>query len=610
MANTKSKTLTNYGIGLIALVSYALVAGTLIAPSWLEGSVIGDPDSEIYVHLWQHWWIGKALQGTLDFLRPDLINFPLKGQLFPINLVNSLLYAGLRPWTDTVSAYNLVVFLHLIFGCWGGFFLTSQFCQDRRAALPAGFIVGVSPFVVSYSVASGVGETLNVGWLCVFLAFLIRALRESTLVNPVLAAMFLAVTFVACPYHGQLGLVTAACFICYFLVGVRSPLRDLTFTEPTWRDAQTKKWTRRLLTKAIVFSGCLSVLLVPYYATLRRTMIPGDAILSSEVLEQRDSVAFLEEFHPTIMARYTSTLQELIAVGKRRIYIVEEVTRFYRCSYVGLSVLALAAAGFLLHWNRRLTYGILIVVVVITGLAIGPYMPATRQLYLNRPISPVYLLFFHYFPGFTKILEPFRFVLILTMLLAIPAAKAIERTMQTWRRSSWLIPILFSIVILADFRCLAPIPWPLPTTNLATPKVYQELSARVTDPAQGILELPFYKYGTLLNVRERFYYQTSHAVPIAETIHGFGNPFLLASPFWTQVIQFERSEIAQVTVTAAELAVEKTRLQQNHFAYVLVDTHHYSTGFAAGLTPILSQMLGAPVLTTDDGFFVYCVGTN
>ena len=131
--------------------------------------VIGDYRSDIWDHLWGHYRTEASLRekGELP-LYETKINFPYGGVLYHVDLLNSLLVLPFRFFIGATLSYNLLVYAHLVFSGIATTLLALRFVKSRISAVCAGLLFTFAPHMLTFTLASGVANRLNIGWIPLF----------------------------------------------------------------------------------------------------------------------------------------------------------------------------------------------------------------------------------------------------------------------------------------------------------------------------------------------------------------------------------------------------------------------------------------------------------
>ena len=165
---------------LLALVLYA--AGTVVV-TWptvlqLRRVLVGHPGNDTWNHVWGFWWVADEIVGNGRWPGwTDLINWPRGGSLYFIDTFNAVLSLPFQVLAGPVFAYNMVVMGSLFFSAVCAWLLARHVVRNDAAALVAGTIYGFSPHLLAQA-HNAITETINVGWLALYLLFLLRLMER------------------------------------------------------------------------------------------------------------------------------------------------------------------------------------------------------------------------------------------------------------------------------------------------------------------------------------------------------------------------------------------------------------------------------------------------
>ena len=113
----------------------------------------------------------EVASGNLFPVKNCLIHYPDCGTLFLADFIGGTLMAPLVMVAGPIIAYNALIFADLLFSCWAMFWLIRRLTGDPLAAFVAGTIYGLSALNLGH-MSNGVTETLQTGWLPLFLGAL------------------------------------------------------------------------------------------------------------------------------------------------------------------------------------------------------------------------------------------------------------------------------------------------------------------------------------------------------------------------------------------------------------------------------------------------------
>ncbi|MBM3773640.1 MAG: hypothetical protein FJW37_00580, partial [Acidobacteria bacterium] len=311
---------------LAALAVYLCFAVILTLPA-LASPVpvfLGDTKTDLWKHVWGHWWVAGSIQQHLAWpLMTRLQSFPWGGTLFVIDPFNCLLSATVLAPFSRPTAFNLMVIVQLVFSAWAAWRLACHVTGDAAASLAAGTVFAFSAWQLSYSVASGVSETLGLACIPLTALFALRSIDAPGIKYPMLAGGALVLAGLNSWYLLLFScLLTAILLLAAGLVGKPG----------SWLPRPDRSiWSRAFLTLMFAFVGLFPMAV--------RFADSFDATTSLEPpVDQR--VAFT-----TTMERQLDffTLSDFFTPGKSNLRVVNVVERLMQTPYLGLLALLLAA---------------------------------------------------------------------------------------------------------------------------------------------------------------------------------------------------------------------------------------------------------------------------
>lgn len=495
--------------GAVGLYTIFALVVTWPLITCLDTALAGDARSDSWKHAWGFWWFADSFRETGNFFPTSTrwLGFPEGGSLYNIDPLNSILSLPLQPFFSLTTTFNLVVLANLVAGGTAAYILARRVTGDSVAALPCGVIYAFCPFVLSYSLASGVTETLSLLWLplCVRLLLDLPARGWQA---PALAGAAIGFTAVACWYYGIFALVWTAVWVAWWLVSSRLAPR-----EPVDRPPPP---LLRLGTSLLILVIAFANVALPVFIAFSMTLKNPDSLHPRYVSERR--AASLPEY---LGKRFhnAARLTDFIAVGKGSAVVTSETDRLVRSATVGFTVLVLALVGSLRAGPPTRSLWV-VSAGLFAILAMGPYWAldhTSEQSFSN----PVYQAFYLAFPAFTQIAIPFRFCVPLMLSIGVLASLGLQRVTAGWSERMRLLASLgVTVLILLEFVLVSPAPHPLPVASTEVPEAYRSLPQMQS--ARAVLDLPmdWYDEGKLLPGMYFFYQADIHRKPIPYRVSG------------------------------------------------------------------------------------------
>lgn len=571
----------------IYLLYFALACGiTWPAVLDLSGAALGHPGNDIWNHLWGFWWVRDALlhHGELP-LQTELINHPRGGALYFIDMANALVALPLQEVLGLVAAYNLVVMGELAFAAFGAFLLARHLTRSGQGAWLAGVIYGFSPHLLA-QLYNGISETLNAGWLPLFLLCWLKLMGEGRLSWAVATGATGFLTLFTNWYYGLFGFLSVLLHAGYSLAQRSERARWLTL-----------RTLKHLGVAGLTFSlGAL-----PLMWAFSQTLNAPDAIVGRDpefvyrTLIQHNMTDLLIFFHP---GRFYSP--DLKALYGEDLIIV---------GYLGYVTLLLALVPAVMRRAREKRFWLLLGGVFFL-LALGPFLYVDgAYLELRGDWIPLpFLGFFHAFPLFSRISHAFRFVVGVSLALGILAAMGAKALLGQTARGPWgqLLVAGCTVAILTETLLFSPAVWPIPVSHIQIPSFY----TRLADEPDGfaVLDLPL-GVPTL----ERAVYTFGQTVHHKKVPYGLNDP-LPASLRDNRLIdyllnlEFLPIHHLPLALPALELEVALRQLKAQNYRYVLVHEKHFVTQAQKDrVLRVLSALFGPPERYVEDGLSVYRV---
>lgn len=513
---------------VVGVASLLAVLVTLPVLLQIGGRIIGAEHSDVWAHLWGYWRTERALLVHGRFpLAETALNHPHGGDLYHVDLLNSLLALPLGLVLGRTVAFNLVVWAQLVLATTFTWRLAREFTQRDIPAIMAGLAFGFSPYVLGFAVASGVSERLNVAWIPLFLWAMLRLVRGGGLRWAAMAAGAFLLAVLGCWKFGLFVYLLAFMLSLFLLVrplflvrwhpvelpgGLGSAYRDLLL--------------RRLLPLALACAVVVAPLALMAAGSLQDDggMLPrstpllwdGQADLGApegRVLHETDLFTALDLVRPLAPAKITM-----------------EKDWLFQSVYVGLA-LCLLGLGSLVA-RRRYARFFLPAAVMFWLIALGPTIelwPGGGQF-----SSPLFFAMARVVPFFTAMHTPWEYALLGALCAALAGAIGLDVLLGrvSPRLGRLLGPVLL-VVVMVDLTAMSRVPLPLPSADVQVPSLYADLA--VEPGGFAVLDYPMRRPGTRLVPEQYYLFQTVHQRPIP---YGINACWLENLPFWHELGQF------------------------------------------------------------------------
>ena len=439
-----------------------------------------------YAQLWLHWWVKFSLldlhQG--DFLFTDYMNYPRGVDITAdyICFFHALLSVPLQLIFGLVGAVNTLYLLVHVFSSMGIFLLARYLTRSNLAAFIAGLLVIHNPY---FAIISNLNtELFDLGWMALFLLFLVKSTRTEGWRQPLYAALFLALASLASMEHG---------LYLYLFMGFHAT----AFVVRHRRWQPIKPFLQRMAVIAALFAVLISPFAVVAISQFSQNVPQSmDWLGRAEISELQQPVKgklFVPSHRPRVDTKITVGKLTALSVGFLLIGLSLGLLRGPRELWYWL------AAG-LCFWCLSAGHEVLI------------YSGAhgTGHVQLEKFDNYPFILLLEHFPLFWRFSWPNRMVVVVLIALSVLFAHGLAQGIQLVRqrdrglRRPLAVPLLLASVLLVIFllpwerhrlpsldrQSLAhQMPSSLPTSSFKVEPVYQDLANEPGDFAVMVLPL-------------------------------------------------------------------------------------------------------------------------
>ncbi|MBM3460817.1 MAG: hypothetical protein FJX76_01820 [Armatimonadetes bacterium] len=457
-----------------------------------EPAFLGHPDSDMWKHAWGHWWLGNHLRHFSWPIFTTLQNYPWGGNLFVIDPFNAMLAAVLGIFVPPTASFNAIVVGQLALAGWGAWRLATRLTGDSWAALVAGVVYGFSPWVLSYSVSSGVSETLGLAWIPLSAHWMLGAAEGQRRDVPLAAAALFLAGFNSWYYL----------FFALLLWGLLAggALLGSLPAWPAWRH--------------VVIAGMLAAVALSPLAWKFSSSMATKSLGPIDREEFAKSPEYLQNFF---------TVSDFVLPGKDRLRVTSTVDRLAQTPYLGLLALALA----ILAWRRREARVWAWGAAIFCVLSLGPMVGLTRGWGSSAPINGLYWLWQHGF-GLWLATSPSRIHVLTTLCVAMLAAFGLAR----FTAARPVLGMVAAGLVFAEVGLLSPAEFPVPISSAAIPAVYDGLAL---DEKSGVFDVPPVHYNSQLIPGQYYFYQTRHGGGIPYRAGGVFDARLTDNRYFTEM---------------------------------------------------------------------------
>ncbi len=573
------------------LAAYFLFAAILTFPlvTQLSTHMIGlsgdGITSDSFQNLWYTWWYGRALELGQDPSQTHLMYGLLPSvQVLVSSVINGLIGWPLRGLFGPLLAYNFCIFISFPLAGFFMFQLAGEFTRRQIAR----FIAGLCFAFCTYHLARAQGHIglVTVQWLP-FYAWRLFAFRRA----PTLSSALLV----------GLGFVLAALSDLYYLGYFVLPFTFLFIVWFGWFDRKHGFWEKGRPARLALGLGLGILAIIPFYSFfLKLETDVGDSVEVRAKDVTDFSANLLSFFLPNLQNPFLGNITAPLYANFAGIFPIEQAV------YPGI-VLLLAgfSAPFLRTRRNRETFFWLVAGLASLIMALGQKLhigsteiglPLPYTLYTKLPFLNTYR-------------APNRFAIVLVMALAVLAALTLARVFHLLsqkfpgKKAGWINGTLAVIIVVVALGESSVYQWPLPTGEVRTPAIYQQIAAEAGDFL--VLELP------LAPLSAPLYYQIEHQKPL---VGGYpsriSNKMSLSfdqTPYLSMFNPAESSAVMDGSVASSghpeifplDVSFKQT-LQARNIRYVLLHSYPSGRRFFKWMRPYLEGQLGNPTWKEND----------
>lgn len=460
---------------------------------------LGNDRSDLWKHTWDAWWVNSELQQGRFPLRSALQNFPEGGKLYVIDPFNSLVSGLLSRLVGLTAAFNFTHLLQLYLSCLGAWLLGCYVCRDKAAALVTGVIYGLSPFILTSGVCSGICETTNLEWLPLSLLGLLVCFRTE---RPAAAVIFTSLSLclgaLGCWYYSMTCIVCVVILCLWTAVTGRLPV-------PGQEEKQKLNWFTPLI------ACLLSLIMISPCALAFADSLKGEGSLLAQIdVTERQQAGNLEFFHKEGHFKNNAPLLGYFVPGKENISVADDVDLRMKTVYIGGAALLLAALG-LYAGGRACRFWALLGGLLLL-MSTGPYFTYWGEESLSAPINPVYWAAYNFVPGFKMAVITDRLSIAVQLSAAVLAGVGVHWLKSRLKGVYLYAVCLLGLTVLAEVIFVSPVPYPLPAAASAMP--LQAVALAEKEDGGAVIQLPLNRIGGQLQPGEYYYWQTCHKKPM------------------------------------------------------------------------------------------------
>ena len=471
---------------------------------------LGFSDSDVYKHLWGHWWVRHMIfdRGALPF-QQDLLFFPGGGSFFCLDTLHSILLAPIA-WIGLVPSYNAGILLQLMLFGFGVQKLSETAGVAKHSLwLPTGLSL-LSSWVFAFPIASGVSEHMGYCLSPWILLFFLRCFKSDHSKNAVAFALLWLLQSLLCWSFAIItGLVV--------LAGL-----SLWLGHKPWQSgSEPWRFEQGILKRAGLAAVILIVPILVLYGAVYSVSTGSDA-----VYQRRLSI--LPEGVPWKNPRSNGfALIELFSPFQNGLRTVNTGVETLR--YAGYPGFVLMLAGLWAAWKGRFNVRLCLIYAFLFGaLSLGPIARIFPE--DVGGINLWYSLCYSAIPFFNVLEHNVdRFILPAYLFLVFGVSLYVQR-------QSKQIQLTLGVVCLVEWLLLSPTPWPTPLAAAAA----HPISTYIAEGEKGaVIDIPYTVPQSTQAIGDIFFQQTIHEQPIPYRLEGVGPnmvyPTVRDNPFFERI---------------------------------------------------------------------------
>lgn len=430
-------------------------------------------ENDAYQHLWTIDWVKESISTFKNPYYTDKLFYPLGVSLALHNLTlfNSVISIPIQIIFNLIIAQNLLLILSFIITAYGMYALTFYLTKNKTASFIAGFIFSFSPYHFAHFFVNHL-EEVSMGWIPLFILYLIKTIKERDIKNPILASVFLIITALSHWYYLFYIVLFSLILLLYYLITEKKIFNKYSI------------WGIALL--FIV----AALILTPFILPMIKEITNNN---NNNIVEESNQ-----------LIRYSSHISDYFKPNSftnpppLKPQIRKEYGEFN--SFLGYVNIFLVIFFLLVNKSKKRFFWVLSALFFFL-LSLGPYLNLFGKTFKNIPLP--YTLFYKIFPFFSLMGVPSRFNVMVILSIAVIVGFSITELNKKIRNKKIVFIIL--AIIFIEF-----LPLNFPTTKIHTPTIYQYLAEDKEDYA--ILELPFEGENDGIYM----YYQTIHKKKLLE----------------------------------------------------------------------------------------------
>jgi hypothetical protein len=468
-------------------------------------TIIGGENSDIWAHLWGNWRTEFSLntKGELPFQESHL-NHPYGGDLYHVDLLNSILGIPLRWVFSPILAQNVLIYIHWLLAAISMMILCRHLQFSWSASVFSALGYAFSPFVLAFPLASGVTERMHLLWLPLFvLCFLQLSNTKQIRWSFGAAGCYLLATIGSWHYGFFL-----------FLMSLPLTIYHLFSKE------------------GVMLKEHIPSLIVPYLSlaflcgigTLPFAQMALQSIGENTMIDRKFTVFW--DWETRIEMLNDFSFLDLFTFGKKGLVVSQGFDELHETIYIGFVLPILTCVA--IFSKRKYAFVFAGCATFFALLALGPEIrlyPDGQSYY-----SPFLYATATVIPFVLGLEVPWEYILPSLFFLSLCGGIGLEYLDKKWGWKAHIVHVL----LLIDWLFLSPAIVPIPNATVNVPEIYREMSVEEGDFA--VFDFPSYRPNSQLIPEIYLYYQSIHERPIPYSIQ---NSWLHSDPFWHRMMGFQ-----------------------------------------------------------------------
>jgi len=355
-------------------------------------------------NIWNFWWFKKSLlELQLPTVYTDYIYYPYGVPLVfsTTTELNSLISIPLQTIFGLVETYNLILIFMFVLSGVSTFLLVRYLTKCKLSAFISAFIFAFSPYLIA-RIWGGHLNMLSVGWIPLYVLFLIKMFKEPCKKNVFFASLFLSFTCFSSWQYGIFMFVFTAFYLLYNIIFNR----------------------RKILNKKSIINFSLLVLF--FFIITSPFLIPKISFIIDnpyrilKVHQAESNILSLDLLSP-ISPSQTQTISDFLPDYTMQ---YKYTTPWENTGYIGFTVIILMIISIFifLKYKKKNTIGFWIFsFIMFFLLTLGSYLyiGGSEITIFGSSIPMPYNLFRDYFPLFSMGRGPSRFIVLVVLSASI-----------------------------------------------------------------------------------------------------------------------------------------------------------------------------------------------